>query len=133
MQTKKFLLVVFMFLPFVSFAEMSQADVENLYTTPITVEGSAATINIELPVDSLSGYRWFLADYSYDFVRPVSFEHENAAVKKSQWGGLDKFKMKMHDRFKKIPQKMVLHFECFKPWSPSENVIKKDVIILHTP
>jgi hypothetical protein len=119
-------------LPFSVFAEMSQKDVDSLYITPITIEGTAATVNIELPVDSISGYGWFLVDYNYDYIKGVSFEHESHAVEKSKWGGLDIFKMKVHDRFKKIPQKIVLEFECFKPWDTSE-IIKKEVIILYVP
>ena len=128
----KKIIVVILMLPFSAFAEMTQHDVDNLYVTPITIEGSAATVNIELPVDSISGYRWFLVDYNYDYIKGVSFEHESHAVDKSKWGGLDIFKMKVHDRFKKIPQKIVLEFECFKPWKTEVN-IKKEVIILYTP
>ncbi|APC96781.1 hypothetical protein [Francisella frigiditurris] len=127
------LIIIFVISPFFVFAEMKQSDLEDVYSKPIVIEGNKATINIELPVDSISGYRWFLTEYNYDYIKAVSYQHESINVEKSKYGSLDSFKMSVHDRFKKIPQKIVLHFECFKPWELKEDVLYKDVVILFIP
>ncbi|MFC4893069.1 hypothetical protein ACFPDQ_08410 [Pseudofrancisella aestuarii] len=74
-----------------------------------------------------------MTEYNYDYIRAVSYQHESINVEKSKYGSLDSFKMSVHDRFKKIPQKIVLHFECFKPWEFKEDVLYKDVVILFIP
>ena len=117
-------------LPNISFANMTQDDIDQIYTAPIILGEKQATINIDLPVDSIAGYRWFLLSPNYDYIRAVQYQHQSANIDNSKYGGMDEFKLKVVDRFKKVPQKLVLHFECFKPWDDKSKPIVKDITIL---
>ena len=90
------------------------------------------TFNIELPVDSTDGYRWFLISPEYGYVNAVKFEHESVDVENSKWGGMDKFKFTAKKEFKDVPQKIALRFERFRPFEKSAIVIKKNITILST-
>ena len=118
-------------LPFLLYANMNQSYIDNQYNEPIILLGKKSTININLPVDSISGYRWILYDYDYDFIKPVSYEHEKVNISKSRYGALDKFKMMLNPRFKKVPQKIVLHFECLNPWDNTAKKYHKDITIIY--
>ena len=111
-------------------AGMSQVDIDKIYTKPIMLGAKQATFNIELPVDSTDGYRWFLVSPEYGYVNAVKFEHESVDVENSKWGGVDKFKFTAKKEFKDVPQKIVLRFECFRPFEGNAIVIKKDIMIL---
>ena len=43
---------------------------------------------------------------------------------------MDNFKLKLTKKFRKVPHKIVLHFECFRPFEDSPQVLKKDITIL---
>ena len=124
-----FLLLI---LPSLVIAEMSQADVDNVYTKPIMLSAKQGTFNIELPVDSTDGYRWFLVSPEYGYVNAIKFTHESVNIENSKWGGVDKFKFTAKKEFKDVPQKIVLRFECFRPFEKNTVVIKKDITILST-
>lgn len=111
---------------------MSQADVDKLYTKPIMLGAKQGTFNVELPVDSTDGYMWFLVSPEYGYINAVKFTHESVDVENSKWGGVDKFKFTAKKEFKDVPQKIVLRFECFRPFEKSAIVIKKNITILST-
>ncbi|GAB4222058.1 MAG: hypothetical protein Kow0076_2280 [Francisella sp.] len=124
---------VLIFFPVLSIARMSQDDIDKLYTRPIVLDGKHYTFDIELPVDSIDGYRWFLSAPDYDFVDDEKYIHSSANVEKSKWGGMDHFKLKLTKKFKKVPFKVVLHFECLRPFESNPKVIKKDITVLSIP
>ena len=123
-------LLILLLLPAILFASMTQKDLDKLYVNPIIVGAKQRTININLPVDSTDGYRWFLNSPNYDYIRSTKFSHDSVDVDNSKWGGMDNFKFSVTDRFKKSPQKIILHFDCFKPWDVNPTVVHKDVVIL---
>jgi predicted secreted protein len=122
--------LLLLLLPSLVMAGMSQVDVDKIYTKPIMLRAKQGTFNIELPVDSTDGYRWFLVSPEYGYVNAVKFEHESVNVENSKWGGVDKFKFTAKKEFKDVPQKIVLRFECFRPFEENAIVIKKDIMIL---
>ena len=124
--------ILLLILPSFVVAGMSQFDVDKMYTKPILLSAKQSTFNIELPVDSTDGYRWFLVSPEYGYVNAVKFTHESVDVENSKWGGVDKFKFTAKKEFKDVPQKIVLRFECFRPFEKSAIVIKKDITILST-
>ena len=130
LQIFRVIVILLVFAPSLALAEMTQKNIDSIYTKPIFLDGNHKTINIALPVDSTDGYRWFLVSPDYDYIRPVSYEHESANIEKSKYGGLDSFKLRAHDRFKKAPQKIILHFECFRPFESNPKILKKDIIVL---
>lgn len=81
------LVILMFFIPSILLAKMSQVDVDKLYTKPIILDKNHSTFNINLPVDSTDGYRWFLVSPEYGYVNAVKFEHESVAVEDSKWGG----------------------------------------------
>ncbi|QIV95058.1 hypothetical protein [Allofrancisella frigidaquae] len=111
-------------------AKMTQEAVDKVYTKPIVLEDKQKIINISLPVDSTDGYRWFLVSPDYDYIRAVSFVHKSVDMKNSEYGSTDNFKFRLQDSFKKVPQKIVLHFECFKLFGEDNPIISKDIVIL---
>jgi len=125
-------LVLLCFLPSLTIASMSQADIDKILTKPIVLSEKQSTFNIELPVDSTDGYRWFLVSPEYGYVNAVKFTHESIDIENSKWGGVDKFKFTSKKEFKDVPQKIVLSFECFRPFEKDAIVIKKDITILST-
>lgn len=124
--------ILLVVLPSFVIAGMSQSDVDGLYTKPIVLSKKQRTFNIELPVDSTDGYRWFLISPEYGYINAVKFEHESIDVENSKWGGVDKFKFTAKKEFKDVPQKIVLRFECFRAFEKNAIVIKKDITILST-
>lgn len=122
--------LLLLLLPSLVMAGMSQVDVDKIYAKPIMLRAKQGTFNIELPVDSTDGYRWFLVSPEYGYVNAVKFEHESVNVENSKWGGVDKFKFTAKKEFKDVPQKIVLRFECFRPFEENAIVIKKDIMIL---
>ena len=124
--------VLLLILPSLLIAGMSQADVDKLYTKPIMLGAKQGTFNVELPVDSTDGYMWFLVSPEYGYINAVKFTHESVDVENSKWGGVDKFKFTAKKEFKDVPQKIVLRFECFRPFEKSAIVIKKNITILST-
>ncbi|MBK2027732.1 hypothetical protein IB642_00360 [Allofrancisella guangzhouensis] len=109
---------------------MTQDVVDKVYTKPIVLGDKQKTISISLLVDSTDGYRWFLVSPDYDYIRSVSFAHKSVDVENSKYGSTDNFKFRLQDSFKKIPQKMVLHFECFRPFDNDSQIISKDIVVL---
>ncbi len=124
------ILLILSLSPAILFAAMTQKDIDKLYADPIIVGAKQRTININLPVDSTDGYRWFLNSPNYDYIRSTKFSHDSVDVDNSKWGGMDNFKFSVTDRFKKSPQKIMLHFECFKPWEINPTILHKDVVVL---
>ena len=124
--------VLLLILPSLLIAGMSQADVDKLYTKPIMLGAKQGTFNVELPVDSTDGYMWFLVSPQYGYINAVKFTHESVDVENSKWGGVDKFKFTAKKEFKDVPKKIVLRFECFRPFEKSAIVIKKNITILST-
>ena len=94
------------------------------------LDAKHSTFNIELPVDSTDGYRWFLVSPEYGYINAVKFTHESVDVENSKWGGVDKFKFTAKKEFKDVPQKIVLRFECFRPFEKDVKVISKYITIL---
>ena len=123
-------MVLLLLTPTLLLAKMTQADIDVIYTKPIVVEGKKSTLTIELPVDSTNGYMWFFVPDNYDYIRATNFNHESVDIENSKWGGMDNFKLQVLSRFKKSPQKIVLHFECFKPWDINAKPITKDITVL---
>ncbi|APC90996.1 hypothetical protein BBG19_0258 [Francisella sp. MA067296] len=109
---------------------MTQAEIDKIYTKPIALNSKQYTFNIELPVDSIDGYRWFLIPPDYDYVVDDSFSHKSVDIDKSKWGGMDNFKLKLTKKFRKVPHKIVLHFECFRPFEDNPQILTKDVTVL---
>ena len=118
--------VLLTILPSLIIAGMLQTDVDKIYTKPIILSAKQGTFNIELPVDSTEGYRWFLVSPEYGYVNAVKFAHESLDFENSKWGGVDNFKFTTKKEFKDVPQKIVLRFECFRPFEKSATVIKKE-------
>ncbi len=122
--------ILLLILPSLVIAEMSQAEIDKIYTKPIMLDAKHSTFNIELPVDSTDGYRWFLVSPEYGYINAVKFTHESVDVENSKWGGVDKFKFTAKKEFKDVPQKIVLRFECFRPFEKDVKVISKYITIL---
>jgi hypothetical protein len=122
--------VLLFLVPSLIMAGMSQSDIDKIYTKPIMLGKKQSTFNIELPVDSTDGYRWFLVSPEYGYINAVKFEHESVDVENSKWGGIDKFKFTAKKEFKDVPQKITLRFECFRPFEKNAIVIKKDIMVL---
>jgi predicted secreted protein len=122
--------ILLLFVPSLVMAGMFQADVDKIYTKPIMLGEKQGTFNIELPVDSTDGYRWFLVSPEYGYINAVKFTHESVDVENSKWGGVDKFKFTAKKEFKDVPQKIVLRFECFRPFEKDVKVISKYITIL---
>jgi predicted secreted protein len=122
--------ILLLFVPCLVMAGMYQADVDKIYTKPIMLGEKQGTFNIELPVDSTDGYRWFLVSPEYGYINAVKFTHESVDVENSKWGGVDKFKFTAKKEFKDVPQKIVLRFECFRPFEKDVKVISKYITIL---
>ncbi len=103
------LFVILLFiLPSLVIAKMSQVDVDKIYNKPILISKKQKTFNIELPVDSTDGYRWFLVSPEYGYVNAIKFDHESVDIENSKWGGVDKFKFTAKKEFKDVPQKILL-------------------------
>lgn len=124
------LVFIFAITPFLAVAGMTQADVDKLDIKPIVLDKKHYTFDVELPVDSTDGYRWFLIPPDYDYINDVRYDHESVDVENSKWGGTDNFKLKLTRKFRKVPHKVVLHFECFRPFEKDPEIFKKDVIVL---
>ena len=122
--------ILLLFVPCLVMAGMFQADVDKIYTKPIMLGEKQGTFNIELPVDSTDGYRWFLVSPEYGYINAVKFTHESVNVENSKWGGVDQFKFTAKKEFKDVPQKIVLRFECFRPFEKDVKVISKYITIL---
>lgn len=124
------ILVLLLFFPYLGPAEMTQAEIDKIYTKPIVLDSKQYTFNIELPVDSIDGYRWFLIPPDYDYVDDTGYTHESVDIENSKWGGMDNFKLKLTKKFRKVPHKIVLHFECFRPFEERPKILTKDVMVL---
>ncbi|WP_041263578.1 hypothetical protein [Francisella salina] len=124
------ILVFLLLLPCLGLAEMTQADIEKIYTKPIVLDSRHYTFNVELPVDSIDGYRWFLIPPDYDYIDDSGYTHESVNVEKSKWAGMDNFKLKLTKKFRKVPHKIILHFECFRPFEEHPKILTKDVTVL---
>ncbi|MDE5037944.1 hypothetical protein NAI57_11980, partial [Francisella tularensis subsp. holarctica] len=72
---------------------MTQAEIDKLYTKPIVFSSKQYTFNLELPVDSIDCYRWFLISPDYDYIYDDSYSDESVDIQNSKWGGLDNFKL----------------------------------------
>lgn len=127
----RFIILLFL-IPVLAMANMTQSDVDKIYSKPIMLSTKQRTFNIELPVDSIAGYRWFLVSPEYGYINTIRFEHESVDLKSSKWGGVDKFKFRAKKEFKDVPQKIVLQFECFRPFEKDTKIIKKNITILST-
>lgn len=119
-----------MIVPVLTFAGMTQEDIDKIYTKPIVLDAKHYTFNIELPVDSTDGYRWFLIPPDHDYIDDSGYSHESVDVENSKWGGMDNFKLKLTKKFRKVPHKIALHFECFRPFEKNPQVLKKDIVVL---
>lgn len=128
------LLYVFSFLlvfaPSFLVAKMTQSDLKDLYNKPILLTEKQHTFNIHLPVDSTDGYKWFLVSPEYGYINAISFKHESVDIENSKWGGVDHFKFKTKREFEDVPQKIVLRFECFRPFEKKETPLVKEVVVL---
>ncbi|MFT4694168.1 MAG: putative secreted protein [Francisella sp.] len=122
--------ILLLILPSLVIAEMSQAEIDKIYTKPIMLDAKHSTFNIELPVDSTDGYRWFLVAPDYDYIDDGGYTHKSVDTENSKWGGMDEFKLKLTKKFRKVPHKVVLHFECFRLFEKNGAVIKKNITIL---
>jgi hypothetical protein len=123
-------LIFLIFVPFSVFAGMTQQDLDSLYTKPIVLDNKHYTFDIELPVDSTDGYRWFLIPPDYDYIDDGGYTHESVDIKNSKWGGMDNFKLKLTKKFRKVPHKIILHFECLRPFEENPQILKKDIVVL---
>ncbi|EKM91122.1 hypothetical protein B342_08576 [Francisella tularensis subsp. tularensis 80700103] len=54
-------------------------------------------------------------------------------IQNSKWGGMDNFKLKLTKKFRKVPHKIVLHFECLRPFESNPKILTKDVTVLSLP
>ncbi|ABK89188.1 hypothetical protein [Francisella tularensis] len=122
-----------LFFPCLGLATMTQAEIDKLYTKPIVLSSKQYTFNVELPVDSIDGYRWFLISPDYDYIDDDSYSHESVDIQNSKWGGMDNFKLKLTKKFRKVPHKIVLHFECLRPFESNPKILTKDVTVLSLP
>lgn len=129
-QIFRFLAIMLIMLPSYSLADMTQVDIDKIYTKPIVLDAKHYTFNVELPVDSTDGYRWFLIPPDYDYIDDSGYSHESVDVENSKWGGMDNFKLKLTKKFRKVPHKIVLHFECFRPFEKNPQILKKDIVVL---
>ncbi|AXA33273.1 hypothetical protein [Francisella adeliensis] len=124
------LLLMFVILPLFGYASMTQKDFKGVYADPIVLSEKQHTFNIDLPVDSTEGYKWFLVSPEYGYVNAISFKHDSIDVENSKWGGVDHFKFKTKPEFEDVPQKIVLRFECFQPFKKNVKPLVKKVVIL---
>nr|WP_224732629.1 protease inhibitor I42 family protein [Francisella sp. SYW-9] len=122
--------ILIVLVPSLALADMTQSEIDKLYTKPIVLDEKHYTFNVELPVDSTDGYRWFLVPPDYDYVDDVGYSHESVDIENSKWGGMDNFKLKLTKKFRKVPYKVVLHFECFRPFESNPKILKKDIVVL---
>nr|WP_255321723.1 protease inhibitor I42 family protein [Francisella halioticida] len=122
--------ILCVFVPSLALAEMTQSEVDKLHIKLIALDEKHHTFNVELPVDSTDGYRWFLVPPDYDYVDDVGYTHKSADIENSKWGGMDNFKLELTSKFRKVPYKFVLHFECFRAFENNPQILKKDVVVL---
>ena len=123
--------LVFLLLPpCLGLAEMTQADIEKIYARPIVLDSRHYTFNVELPVHSIYGHRWFPIPLDYDYIDDSSYSHDSVNVEKLKWAGMDNFKLKLTKKFRKLPHKIILHFECFRPFEEYPKILTKDVTVL---
>ncbi|MED7819948.1 MULTISPECIES: hypothetical protein [unclassified Francisella] len=122
--------ILFVFIPSLALAEMTQSEIDKLYTKAVVLDEKHYTFDIKLPVDSTDGYRWFIIPSDYDYIDDVGYTHESVNIESSQWGGMDNFKLKLTKKFRKVPYKIVLHFECFRPFESNPQILKKDIVVL---
>ncbi|MDE4972252.1 hypothetical protein NAI46_12775, partial [Francisella tularensis subsp. holarctica] len=61
------------------------------------------------------------------------YSHESVDIQNSNWGGMDNFKLKLTKKFRKVPHKIVLNFECLRPFESNPKILTKDVTVLSQP
>ncbi|MDE5037942.1 hypothetical protein NAI57_11970, partial [Francisella tularensis subsp. holarctica] len=64
------------------------------------------------------------------YIDDDSYRHESVVIQNSNCGGMDNFKIKLTKKFRKVPHKIVLHFECLRPFERNPKILTKDVTVL---